>query len=355
MAFKSGKRFVVRGPKEDFVGWLTIAAEDNPSVLMIPVNAGGDTLLHLAARHAQPESLRAMLQSDYQFSINKRNKCGHTVLHEAVLAECTSSVAQLLDASADVSIAKHADWTPLHLAATKPNANVVDLLLSAGADPRRVNKDGTCASIATILIGWTPLHIACRSGCLAVVHSLLKTAPDANQIASTTKRTPLMTAATHGHTEIVDTLLDAFPEAVNAHDSCGWNALFWAIAGGAISTVHCLIRRGSDVFHQDLEHRTVLHIAAISGDGGEHFNASPEDAVTVLKIVHEELPSALSQPDLHGLTPLHHAAMHGHGKHVHYFLKYGASAASKDKFGRTPKLLCESHKHFSILNLFPDS
>uniref|UniRef100_A0A1I8F5H4 ANK_REP_REGION domain-containing protein n=1 Tax=Macrostomum lignano TaxID=282301 RepID=A0A1I8F5H4_9PLAT len=72
---------------------------------------------------------------------------------------------------------KRADWTPLMLASAKPFEPMLRLLLSHGARPGLVNKDG-----------WTPLHLACRVG-----------QPACADRPARNGRTPAHTLALHGH------------------------------------------------------------------------------------------------------------------------------------------------------------
>ena len=56
-------------------------------------------------------------------------------------------------------------WSPLHAAAVAGNADIVQVLLAAGANPR-------------IHQGWTALHVAAWSGNRAVVQALLGAGAD---------------------------------------------------------------------------------------------------------------------------------------------------------------------------------
>lgn len=64
---------------------------------------------------------------------------------------------------ANVNVVKRADWTPLMLACTKQDVEVVKALVSNGADLGFVNKDG-----------WTCLHLAAREGNVQILDTLLK-------------------------------------------------------------------------------------------------------------------------------------------------------------------------------------
>jgi len=64
---------------------------------------------------------------------------------------------------ANVNAVKKADWTPLMLACTKQDAEIVRLLLLYGADILFKNKDG-----------WNSLHLAVREGNLEIVSAILE-------------------------------------------------------------------------------------------------------------------------------------------------------------------------------------
>ena len=78
---------------------------------------------------------------------------------------------------------KRADWTPLMLAATRPEPACVALLLESGALPLLANKDG-----------WTAAQLAARAGHLAVLDLLLGAEPRLALCRSRTGRTLLHTA-----------------------------------------------------------------------------------------------------------------------------------------------------------------
>lgn len=78
------------------------------------------------------------------------------------------------------------------LACTKKQEEVVEILLSAGANPRFQNKDG-----------WNSLHIAAREGDVNVVQKILQWSGQGNELDSSCNlccakskngRTPLHTA-----------------------------------------------------------------------------------------------------------------------------------------------------------------
>lgn len=86
------------------------------------------------------------------------------------------------------------------MACTRRNLDVIQELLSHGADPGLRNKDG-----------WNSFHIACREGDPVVIQHLLLNAAEVWRTESTTRRTPLHTAGeTVSHPDVLtsDSYLD---------------------------------------------------------------------------------------------------------------------------------------------------
>lgn len=78
---------------------------------------------------------------------------------------------------------KRADWTPLMLACTKRNLQVIRHLIENGANLRLENKDG-----------WTSFHLACREGDKEIVNYLLDVDGSVWNNVTKNGRTPLHTA-----------------------------------------------------------------------------------------------------------------------------------------------------------------
>lgn len=120
--------------------------------------------------------------------------------------------------------------TPLMMACTRRNLDVIQELLSHGADPALRNKDG-----------WNSFHIACREGDPLVVQHLLLMAPDVWRTESKTLRTPLHTAAMHGCEEVVRILVERCGYTPDSADSCGVTPFMDAVRNGHISVARLLL------------------------------------------------------------------------------------------------------------------
>ena len=114
-------------------------------------------------------------------------------LHVAVEAEDLTKVQQLVDGQPDlVNTKNEAGVTPLHLAAGLNNTNLVDYLISKGADAKAATKQG-----------WTPLHWAAHLNAAAAVTLLLEKGVDPSAKAVDGK-TPLQVAiAENAHAVVV--------------------------------------------------------------------------------------------------------------------------------------------------------
>ena len=160
-------------------------------VLWLPV-----VLLSGCTDHGATQPTAAAVQAE----LNER-------LRAAILTEPVSLAAidAALKAGAEVNEVTGFEFSPLDLGARSGHAEVVELLLKAGAD---VNAKG---------VGWTALDMAASEGHLDVVVLLIRSGGEVN-VKDLLGSTPLHRAARGGHAEVVIALLAAGAE-VNARDS----------------------------------------------------------------------------------------------------------------------------------------
>ena len=123
------------------------------------------------------------------------------------------------------------------------------------------------------------------------------------------KRTPLIFAATNGHTSIVEFLISQGAD-VNAKDSGGRTALLYASKRSFNETAALLIDKGADVNVQSKKK---------------------------------------------GITALMLAAVWDNVELVQMLLKHGADAQLTDIFGRSARLLAEKKGNTAVIKLLPDS
>jgi uncharacterized protein len=146
------------------------------------------------------------------------------------------AVKALLKQAVDVNAAQGDGMTALHWAAMNGDAEMVEMLVYAGANVRATTRIGA----------YTPLYVASQRGSGAAIAALVKAGGDVK--ASTPNgTTPLMVAAASGELSAVKALLDAGADA-NAKDSVrGQTALMYAAASNRAEAIKLLASRGADV------------------------------------------------------------------------------------------------------------
>ncbi|MGM0436019.1 MAG: ankyrin repeat domain-containing protein [Bacillota bacterium] len=168
--------------------------------------------------------------------------------------------------------------TPLHVAASIGNSEVVGLLLDAGADAKLKNKKGV-----------TPLMAASRKGSLDTVHRFLND-----------------------------------PPSLSKTDVFGNTCLFYAVESNNPQVFETLVKAGVNPHHLNTQRETLHHAAA------KHASF---EMVEILE--NHKVPLYILSD--YKETPLHHAAKKGKADHVAYYLKRGLLPSRADGFMKTPK------------------
>jgi ankyrin repeat protein len=190
--------------------------------------------------------------------------------------------------------------SPIHYAAYRGNAYIVDYLLRNGGDP---NARGNHQS--------TPLHSAAWGKNQEVVELLLE---DGAEVDAKTDEleTPIMTATLRGQKEMVETLLALSADA-HAVDKYGSNLMDLAGASGNKQLVELLTEVGVKISYP-------LHLAAGTGD------------FTSIKSLLESGHS-INEQDSFGATPLLIATVAGREDIVDYLLEHSADPTIEAKDG----------------------
>src|SRR6201999_4407432 len=125
--------------------------------------------------------------------------------------------------------------TALLWAAYHDKADVAAQLSAAGADAKLANRYGV-----------TPLSLACTNGDADLVKTLLKAGADPNTTIPSSGETVLMTASRTGKTEPVRALIEAGAR-VDATDRKGQTALMWAADEDHAEVITLLVQSGADL------------------------------------------------------------------------------------------------------------
>ena len=146
------------------------------------------------------------------------------------------AVKALLKQAADVNAAQGDGMTALHWAAMNGDAEMVDMLVYAGANVRATTRIGA----------YTPLYVASQRGHASAIKSLLKAGADV-KTGTPNGTTPLMAAAMAGEVNAVKALLDAGADA-NARDEVrGQTALMYAASANRPGVIALLASKGGDI------------------------------------------------------------------------------------------------------------
>lgn len=294
-----------------------------PEIARGCLGPGGDTLLHCAARHGHRDILAYLVEA-WSMDIEAANRDYKRPLHEAASMGHRDCVRYLLGRGAAVDSLKKADWTPLMMACTRKNLEVIQDLVEHGANPLLKNKDG-----------WNSFHIASREGEPVILRYLLTVCPDVWKTESRIRRTPLHTAAMHGCFEAVQELLERCHYEPDCRDNCGVTPFMDAIQCGHVSIAKLLLEKHEACSSAaDSLGAQALHRAAVTGQG------------KALRFLVSDLGIDVDvRATSTGLTALHYAAKEGQTSTVQTLLSLGADINAKDERNRSALHLACAGQH----------
>ncbi|XP_065141494.1 serine/threonine-protein phosphatase 6 regulatory ankyrin repeat subunit C isoform X1 [Paramisgurnus dabryanus] len=287
--------------------------------------------------------------------VNALDQERRTPLHAAAWLGDVQIMDLLITAGANVNAKDHVWLTPLHRAAASRNERAVGLLLRKGADVTARDK-----------FWQTPLHIAAANRATRCVETLLPHMASLN-MADRTGRAPLHHAAQSGYQEMVKLLLNKGAN-LSASDKKDRQPIHWAAYLGHLEVVKLLVSQGSDKSCRDKRGYTPLHAAAASGHVDvvkyllrneaeiDEPNAFGNTALHVAcytgqEAVANELVNRganVNQPNHRGYTPLHLAAVSTNGALcLELLVNNGADVNMQSKEGKSPLHMAAIHGRFT--------
>lgn len=245
----------------------------------------------LACRTGNCELIKSMLQADKNLVVQgfRPANAGETVslLHVSAFNGHADIVKVLLEAGANPSAYCENGWTPLSAATQLGHESVVNTLLLAGADPNACCSKGWFplsnavfeghegivrtllkfnANPNVYLDGFTPLRLAVEKGFEGIIIMLLEAG--ANPNCSREDGTMLLHFAVQaGHRELVLALLKAGGKP-NLVDQSGETPLMAAVRTGQDQIAGDLIRAGADISCCNREGLSAIAMAALDSREG---------------------------------------------------------------------------------------
>ena len=276
----------------------------------------------------------------------------------------------------DQDKAGYYDWTPLHFAAQAGQTDIVEYLITNGADVNAENIEGEAPiqfavdnghkEIVELLIAngaeVPTIHTAVRMGDLTKVKAFLEKGTDVNS-KDRSGQTALHIAAREGHKEIVELLLANGADVNIGERYYSRIAAEFAMNKGHDEIVKLLVSKGSNI--------SALHLAIYLKDkakarrlieAGADVNKRTPYGTTPLggavsagfKDIVELLIAKgtdVNSRDNWDWTPLHSAVSGGRDEIVELLIAKGADLDAKDGAGRTPLWYAQDEGHTEIVEL----
>jgi ankyrin repeat protein len=283
-------------------------------------------------KFANAEEVEAAVAGGYK--INTTNKDRWTSLAFAVSKQNTDVMKALIANGADVNhlveITGLGDYPLLSLTCLfgeKPNADVIKILLDAGANANNPSASGVM-----------PLHSAIISKSEEVVSLLLERGADVNAVAPNGE-TPLFQSLRDGirNIKVIEALVKGGADLNTPSPDGDWRPLIVAATLDDPAVALLLIKNGADANAEDNFGGTPL-IRAINNDNEKMMDALIKNGADV------NYPSKNGNM---GLTPLVGAVWFSENadKTIKFLLEKGAKINGKGKFGETVLIrACSSYK-----------
>ena len=215
-------------------------------------DADRETCLILAAYDGHTDIVRYLVSLP-EVDLNQQGSNNFTALQVAVKRKHADMVQVLIDAGADIDTKDDVGCSPLHLASRSGELTTVKMLVKAGADVRATDDRRYTCLIFAAYLGLTDT--------VRYLVSLPEVDLNHQQINN---HTALNAAVYKKHADVVQVLIDAGADIETKSDQ-GLSPLHLASRSGELTTVKMLVEAGADVRARNTKGDTCLLLAAYYG------------------------------------------------------------------------------------------
>ncbi|XP_048250459.1 ankyrin repeat domain-containing protein 17-like isoform X2 [Haliotis rufescens] len=265
-----------------------------------------DTDLHLACKKGDLDRLTCIL-SESLVNLNIRGQYGRTPLMMAAEKGHRQVIDLLVTQGADVSLVDYDRNDILHVACLGGHVDLVKYVLSKKVAD--INNRGQ--------YGGTPLMMAAEKGHRQVFDLLMTQGADVS-LVDYDRNNILHVACLGGHTDMVKYILSQKVANINSRGQYGWTPLMMSAEKGHRQVFDLLVTQGADVSLVDYNRNKILHVACLGGH------------TDMVKYVLSQKVADINSRGQYGRTPTMMSAEKGHRQVFDLLVTQGADVSLVD-------------------------
>ena len=269
------------------------------------------TVLHYACEEGEDRFVKYIVNR-YPDMLTIRDKTGKSPFLRTGFSGSVELVKYLMSRGCDVYDKDSSGGTVLHNACEEGKLELVQYLLDNYPNMLTI----------TDKTGQSPFLLSGFSGSVELVKYLISRGCDVYDKGSS-GRTVLHHACSYGKLELVQYLVDNYPDMLTIRDEEGQSPFLQTGFSGSVEVVKYLMSRGCDVYDKGSSGRTVLH------------NACNKGKLELVQYLVDNHPDMLTIRDKTGQSPFILTGFSGSVELVKYLISRGCDVYDKDSSGRT--------------------